>query len=262
MNLDNTQGNTTANKILTVPFALAVLLLGSAAILAGPIASRMDFRHGKKAIPLVARLTELNANALYPYVLRSESKLEQAFVEALGTDEYIQWRLEDTSVSPNDPLRFVNLFVTYYSGGANLVPHTPDVCYLGNGYNPSQAHENIGLGVPSLSAKTPEVPVRVCSFVKTAIFNSRETTVVYTFYCNGAFVATRTGVRILINDPASEHAYFSKIEVSFPGGRNAPAADRATTIEGARRVFDKVLPLLLRDHFPDFEAAEAARKSS
>ncbi len=242
-------------KLVTAPFVVAVVLLGSAAILAGPVASRLDFRRAKEPLPLTARLTELDVDALYPYVLKEKKYLEPSFVEALGTEEYIQWKLEDTSAAPHDPLRFVNLFVTYYSGGVNLVPHTPDVCYLGNGYNPSQAHENMEMALPSLGAQTPEVPVRVCSFVKTAIFNSHETTVVYTFYCNGHFVSTRTGVRLLINDPAAKHAYFSKIEVSFPG------ADRSTSIKGARRIFDKVLPILIRDHFPDFQAAEATPKS-
>ena len=255
MSLRDEQGSASSSaSVLTAPFVVAVVVLGGAAILAGPVASRLDWRHDKKPLPLLSRLDDLNADALYPYVLRQAGKLEPAFVEALGTKDYIQWRLEDTSVRPDDPLRFADLFVTYYSGGGNLVPHTPDVCYLGNGYNPSQAHENMALRVPSVSSKTAKVPVRVCSFVKTAIFDSRETTVVYTFYCNGQFTGTRTGVRILLNDPSAAHAYFSKIEVSFPG------ADRASAVEGARRLFDKVLPLLIRDHFPDFEAAEAAGK--
>ena len=45
---------------------------------------------------------------------------------------------------------------------------------------------------PSLGANATPVPIRVCSFAKTAIFNRNVTSVVYTFYCNGRFAATRT----------------------------------------------------------------------
>ena len=80
--------------------------------------------------------------------------------------------------------------------------------------------------------------------------NRTKETVLYTFHCNGRFVATRTGVRILINDLWNTYAYFSKIEVSFP------KATRTLSIEGAKKFFDRVLPLLLRDHWPDFTAEE------
>ena len=229
-------------RLVTAPFVVAVLLLGTAAILAGPVAARLNLSQGKKALPLRAALSELDPTRLHPYTLVTALGIEPEMVEALGTNRYIAWRLEDTSAAADSPVRFGNLFVTYYSGGVNLVPHTPDVCYLGSGYNPTQTHENKQARLPSLGAT---VPIRVCSFIKTAIFNSDEMTVVYTFYCNGRFVNTRTGVRILINDPKRAHAYFAKIEVSFP------RADRKSAVEGARKLFDKVLPILVGEHFPD-----------
>ncbi len=229
-------------RLLTLPFVVAVLLLGAAAILAGPVAARLDLTQGKKALPLRAPLSSLDPTRLDPYTVVRAQRLGPEMVEALGTDRYIAWRLEDTSAAADSPIRIGDLFVTYYSGGVDLVPHTPDVCYLGSGYNPKGAHENKQIQMPSVGAT---VPIRVCSFVKTAIFNSDETTVVYTFYCNGRFVNTRTGVRILINDPRKTHSYFAKIEVSFP------RADRKSAVEGARKLFDKVLPILVREHFPD-----------
>jgi len=229
-------------RLVTLPFVVAVLLLGMAAILMGPVAARLDLTQGKKAAALKAPLSELDAGQLDPYVIRDTVDLEPEMVEALGTKDYLNWRLEDTGVAASSPTRFADLLVTYYSGGVELVPHTPDICYLGSGYNPTQAHENTQAELPSLGAT---VPIRVCSFIKTAIFNSDETTVVYTFYCNGRFVNTRTDVRILMNDPRNAYAYFAKIEVSFP------RADRTSAVEGARKLFDKVLPILVREHFPD-----------
>jgi hypothetical protein len=76
----------------------------------------------------------------------------------------------------------------------------------------------------------------------------------YTFHCNGEFAATRTGVRKLINDLSAVHAYFCKIEIGFP------YASREESIRGAERLLNGLLPALLRDHLPDFYAAEEQAK--
>jgi hypothetical protein len=236
--------------MVTRPFVVAIVLLGIGALLAGPVARWADFRQTKAALPLKASLSTLSAEALRPYKDLHREDFDPSIVEALGTDEYLSWHLEDTSVAPNDPLRYANLLVTYYSGGNALVPHTPDVCYLGSGYEPAQAHENTEISLPSLDSNAKTVPIRVCSFARTAVFNREITSVVYTFYCNGRFAATRTGVRLLTHDPRDTHAFFSKVEVSFP------RATREQNINGAKKLFDRLLPVLTEDHWPDFEAAE------
>jgi hypothetical protein len=230
---------------------VAVILLVAAAILAGPVARRLNLKEGKKALPLRAPLSGLDERAIAPYRVKARHLLDPAIVEALGTDRYIEWSLEDTSVPPGAPLREANLFVTYYSGGHHLVPHTPDVCYLGGGYVQAQPHEITEFEVATRGSPS-RVPVRVCTFAQTEVFDHREFSVVYTFHCNGQFVATRTGVRLLINDPRNTYLYFSKIEVNFPG------ATRAQAVEGAGKLFEVVLPVLVRDHWPDFEAEERA----
>jgi hypothetical protein len=177
-------------------------------------------------------------------------------VDALGTDQYINWVLEDTSVPTADPLRVAYLFVTYDTGGVNLVPHTPDECRLGAGYQPAQPHENVEVNVPHLAPDLASIAVRLCTFVKTAVFNREEVSVVYTFHCDGRFVATRSGVRLLINDLTNRYAYFSKVEVSFP------RATREQSLQGAVKLLDRLLPVLVRDHFPDYAAAESAARQS
>ncbi len=238
--------------IVTPPFVVAIILLALAAVLAGPVARWKDFKQTKEPLPLKTPLSRLSAEALSPYKIIRRESLEPTMVEALGTEEYLSWVLEDTTLQRTDPLNRANLMVTYYSGGSTLVPHTPDVCYLGAGYEPAQPHKNREITVPSLSVRKGVVPIRVCSFAKTAVFNRDKTSVVYTFYCNGRFVATRTGVRLLTHDPRDTYAFFSKVEVSFPG------ATREENVEGARRLFDRLLPLLIEDHWPDFDVAEQA----
>ena len=251
--------------LITLPFGLAVALLGVAAILAGPVSSWMDFQQGKAALPLKKPLGALDVGALLPYRTIERQTLESTVVEALGTDQYINWTLEDTSVPQTDPLRYAHLFVTCDTGGVNLVPHTPDECRLGAGYQAAQPHENIDIGVPIASPRTLEsggglaagmIPVRLCTFLKTAVFNREEVSVVYTFHCNGRFVATRNGVRLLINDMSNRYAYFSKVEVSFP------RATREQSLHGATKLLERLLPVLVKDHFPDFEAAETAARQS
>lgn len=237
-------------SLITTPFITAVVILGIAAILTGPVASWMKLKQRKEALPLKKPLHLMDEGALGPYRLISRNTLEPVVVEALGTKDYISWTLEDTDLKPGDPLKHVILFVTYYTGGSNLVPHTPDVCYLGAGYSPGQPHENKEIDVRRLSRGDARLPIRICTFVKTAIFDNESVSVVYTFQCNGKYVNTRTGVRLLINDLSDTYAYFSKVEVSFPG------ATREQSIEGSKKVFDYTLPLLMRDHWPDFEAAE------
>lgn len=235
-------------------FLLAVILLAIAAILAGPVSAWRDLRQMKEPLPLKRPLSTMREYRLAPYEVVGKQVLEPAMVEALDTDQYIYWELRDTSLPPEDPLATAVLFVTYYTGGSSLVPHTPDVCFVGAGYNPAQPHENKSIEVPTLTPGARELPVRVCTFARTAIFNQEKTTVLYTFHTNGEFVATRTDVRLRTHNPLDTHAYFSKVEIGFP------RATRAQAIDGADKLLARVLPVLLEDHYPDFEAAERAAR--
>ncbi|MFQ5495852.1 MAG: hypothetical protein ACE5EX_10780 [Phycisphaerae bacterium] len=229
---------------------MAVALLSFGAVLAGPVARWMNVTQQKLPLPLKSPLDALDETGLRPYRVVRRTVLDPAVVNALGTEQYIQWMLEDTEVAEHDPRRFGSLLVTYYTGGNNLVPHTPDVCRLGSGYNPAQPHENREITIGSDDGEARRVPVRVLTFGKTAIFGREKVTVVYTFYCNGVFMLGSHRVRIRLNTPTHTYAYFSKVEVSFP------LADREQNILAARKLFSRLIPLLVRDHWPDFQAAE------
>lgn len=233
------------------PFVVAVILLIGAGVLVGPGSGWANLRQAKRALPIRKPLSALNESALRPYKVAYRNILEPTVIEALGTTEYLDWTLENPNASSTDPFRRANLFITYDSGGTNLVPHTPDECRLGAGYQAAQAHENRNLMMEVGSRGRMEVPVRLCSFIKTAVFNRQESSVVYTFGCNGKMVATRPGVRLLINDPRNTYAYFSKVEISFP------YASREETVAGAAKLLERLLPELWDEHWPEFEAAEA-----
>lgn len=241
-------------RLASPPFVLGAAMLAAGAILAGPVASAFNYKRFKEPLPLKARLDALDESRLGPYRVVSRAQLDPTHAEALGTDQYITWLLEDTRVPENEPLRYAHLHISYYTGGSNLVPHTPDVCMLGHGYEPTQSHEYKDIVLDKTVGGGAELPIRVCTFGKTAVFNREEMSVIYTFNCNGTFTNRRDGVRLRVNAPANTYAYFSKIEVSFPG------ASRAQSIEGAQKLFSVVLPVLMEQHWPDFAAAEAAAK--
>lgn len=253
MNLD-ADGPNRERRFFSGPFLLAAFLLLAAGVLIGPVAGWANLRQVKLALPLKKSLSALEEMAVVPYRVVNRRTLEPTVIEALGTDQYIDWSLEDSSAGSNDPLRYASLFITYESGGANLVPHTPDECRLGAGYQPVQAHENRKVHLPSMPVGQTDPQVRLCTFMKTAVFNREENSVVYTFCANGRILATRNEVRLAINDPRDRHAYFSKVEVSFP------RASREQTLQGAHRLFDRLLPVLLREHWPDVAAAEGRSK--
>ena len=245
----------TRDRILNVPFILGAAFLSIAAVLAGPIADWLGIRQQKEPLPLRRPLGALDPRRLVPFRLVQSFVLEPEILDAMETDQYVSWVLENTSASPTDPLRYAHLFITYYSGGRTLAPHRPDLCYLGAGYEPAQAHENVDIDLgrahPSLSA----VPVRVCTFVKTALRDREKESVVYTFFANGRFASTSHGVRRLTSGLSNRYAFFSKVEIKFP------RANREQCLAGAIELYTLVLPALLEDHWPDFAAAEqAARK--
>lgn len=245
-----------------MPFLLTVVILGAA------VGAR-SFLHGvlaaqqKLPIPLRQPLAKLDKKLLKPYEFLGRATLSAAVIESLGTDQYINWGLRDAKVKRRaDPLRRVNLHVAYYSGGRDLVPHTPDQCMRGAGYEPTRA-ENIDVYIPSLDRS---IPLRVLTFEKSSILRNEKPTVCYTFHANGDFTCTRNGVRRRINSLGSRHAYFCKIEVSFGSSGSKPAnPSREDSIKAATEFLNRFLPVLLDNHLPEWKevlAEEAAAKAA
>lgn len=236
-----------------LPFWIAGAILGLAAFVVGPAVVARGGNEVKLPLPLRKPLDKLDREALGPYRFVTSQTMPAAVEDALGTHEYISWLLNDTSIKDkHNPLRRINLFVTYYTGGRNPVPHTPDQCYLGRGYQPI-VKENLKVEMPTIGGL---VPIRALTFEGSKLLGHEEITVVYLFHCNGRFVETRSRVRDLITSYAEKYAYFSKIEVTFGTGVNAPDPSRQDTIEAARKFLDRVLPVLVDEHFPDWEAVQ------
>jgi len=211
-------------------------------------------------LPLALRkpLEALDPNRLAPYEVVKLPKIgEETIVEALGTKDYIQWQLLDTGLSADDPFYRGNLFVTYYTGNPDKVPHVPDWCYVGSGGIIDQKLE-ISITVPGcgresdgdqltlriLEIKTPHHGIGMTSYARRVVS--------YVFGVNGDYACTRTEVRMKQRNRKDRYAYFSKVEVWFEGGQELPVSQH---VEAMEKIYRKVLPLLWSEHWPDWEAA-------
>ncbi|NLX12753.1 MAG: exosortase-associated EpsI family protein [Phycisphaerales bacterium] len=237
--------------------------LGCAAILLAfavgfeVMAKRLNVWMIKKPLPLKIALDDMDQRKLLPYELRQQMQIHPEVVNELGTTQYIQWILEDTS-RPDRHNResWIQLFVTYYTGNPDQVPHVPEQCYLGQG-NTTVEDRLIDVEIPRLGPGFT-IPVHLLVFRMSATFGNRESLVLYTFHANGEFKATRTGVRTLLGNPSSRYSYFSKLELTFGVNEAMPPIDEA--LETGIKFLQTVVPVLVEDHWPDWEAA--TRESS
>ena len=212
----------------------------------------------KQPLALRKSLDALDPNKLRPYEVVVLPKIaDQAVEEALGTKDYIQWQLLNTELSAGDPFYRGGLFVTYYTGNPDKVPHVPDWCYVGSGSIVEKRHK-ISITVPGcglesdgdrlairvLEIKVPQHGMGITSFTRKVVS--------YVFSVNGDYARTRTDVRMKQRNRKDRYAYFSKVEVWFEGGEDLSVSQHVEAMEG---VYQKVLPLLWSEHWPDWEAA-------
>ena len=246
------------------PFLACVVVLVGAIIGAGPVAERLKIVLRKEAVPLRRPLNKLDKAILGPYRFTRAYALDQAVVDALGTDVYIDWEFKDRKAKDKTALRRVRLFVTYYTGQPDLVPHVPDECYQAAGYTLLE-RGNTHVDVPSVGAKDDRLPVRLLGFEQKSegLFSAARGTdngrvyVLYFFLTNGRFVTTRNQVRVQTANLTQRYAYFAKFEVKFTSD-TGKAANESESLAAMQKLMRTVLPVFLGDHFADWEALQSA----
>jgi len=234
-------------------FLVCVVVL---AVCAGGLkvgAERLMWHFRKLELPLRKPFDDMDVQKLWPYKLLASRKIPEEIEEELGTKEYIQWTLIDSSVRENDPFAVVDLFVTYYTGDPERVPHVPDWCYVGSGGRVAES-ENIEITVADNGTGSDELPVRILEIVVPRGGINQVRTVGYFFAVNGEYRCTRTGVRIRVNRLTDRYAYFSKVEVSFPQCRDA---EREATINALTKFLRKLVPVLAAEHWPNWAEAKS-----
>jgi hypothetical protein len=210
----------------------------------------------KEPMPLKKSLDLLDEKALAPYKVVSKPKItNQEVLESLGTEDYIQWILEDSEVaSDTSPVRKCSLFITYYAL-PDRVPHVPEECYTGVGHqrltSDSMTFEINKEGI------VEKIPARYLVFARTSSnYWGMDTKfpVLYLFNVNEVYANSREDARFALNKNIfSKYSYFSKVEWKFYntrfGKRIYPGKEEAIT--ASQKLLSVILPILEKEHWPD-----------
>jgi hypothetical protein len=218
----------------------------------------------KSAVPLKRPLDSLDQAKLLPeyepHRIQPEP-LDPEVIANLGTDQYLQWNLTDRQRGREDNASRARVFITYYTGQPDPVPHNPKECLAAAGLT-LEEQSAVDVTVTDKDGGTVVIPVNVLEFALPAGTTMSGTprdrnerlVVAYFFYANGRYVTSRTAVRAAVSNLWDRYAYYSKIELSFTDDAFGNLADRETTIAATRRLLQKLMPILWDDHYQDWNA--------
>jgi len=232
-------------------FLICAAVLALAGVGMSLAARRLGLHWAKEPLPLKKPLQALDEARLAPYGVTAKIPIEnEDILRALGTEDYLQWRLEDPREPVESPVRSLLLFVTYYRR-PDRVPHVPEECYTGGGY------QRLATSAVALRAGTPdhprEIPGRYLLFEKTTPDlgpAAARFPVLYLFRVNGEYAGSRDEARMALNKNLfRKHSYFCKIELVFNQSSAAPTRDVAAA--ASEKLLGVLLPLLEQEHWPD-----------
>ncbi len=216
----------------------------------------------KEPMPLKKPLDLLDESQLGPYKVISKSKIEnEEVIESLGTEDYIQWLLEDTTAAANSPVRRCMVFITYYDL-PDRVPHVPEECYAGGGYQ-KMASDGVTFEVSGvkgvLSPQAKKIPGKYLVFASTDSnywYRNTKFSLLYLINVNGIYAGNRKNARIALNKNIfGKYSYFSKIElgpfISGIGARSCPT--RKEAVLAGQKLLSVILPILEKEHWPDWK---------
>lgn len=246
-------------------------LLTTAALTMQAAAQWFDLHFRKQPVPLRSALFTLDRSRLGPDFEADpvpRAPLNDETLATLGTRDYLDLRLRSTSRREDDPTRWADVFVSYYTGKPDQVPHVPDECMAAQGFKLVEA-SFVDIPVNGVGAPGDRIPMRVAVFeapqsqvrgLLGASLGGKATrkTVMYFFHVNGKYRTTRDQVRLAQANLFERYAYYAKIELSFTDSGGAPAG-RDESIAAAAPLLQKLMPMLLADHFADWEALRAGR---
>lgn len=224
----------------------------------------------KLPLPLKRSLDDMDEAKLGRYKVVQKTKIENHdILESLGTTDYIQWFLEDTQADASSPVRFCSLFITYYTGDPDRVPHVPEECITGAGDQMLSGEIptlKLDLGNANISGIKIEngkadLNIRYLGFSRknSNIWESDfNYGVTYFFKVNGKFSSTRDGTRAIMGQNLfGKYSYFSKVEWKFLGQASGGTiyGDKDEVLAASEKLLGVLLPILESDHWPDWEKA-------
>jgi len=208
----------------------------------------------KRALPLKKSLEFLDEKGLAPYQVVSKKKIEDRdIVKKLGTEDYIQWVLEDTEQAADSSVKRCLLFITYYQL-PDRVPHVPEECWTGDGYQ-RLTRENVTFEVKDGAGFEVKVPGKYLVFSPIGA-NVWQSSVripnLYFFRVNGQYAGSREEARIALNKNLfGKYSYFCKVEFVFNKSSISPSKEQA--VSASEKLLNVILPILEAEHWPDWE---------
>jgi hypothetical protein len=245
---------TIRSNYLQPAFLVCVGVLATAAITVSALIKLSGIYLTKEPLPLKKPFTQLDISKLAPYTLSAKSQIDNPDVlENLGTEDYLQWTLEDTTVPADSDVRFCTLFVTYY-GLPDKVPHVPEECYIGGGFrritseavalkiNQGGSQQQISAHYIVFAVAKPDAWLGEIAFP-----------VLYTFSVNGEYAGARGDVRLILNKNLfGRFSYFSKVEWKFYNSKFGRAIypDKQAALAASEKLLAVILPILEKEHWP------------
>jgi hypothetical protein len=213
----------------------------------------------KEPLPIKKPLDLIDEKPLGSYAATRKDKItDTEMLEALGTENYLQWTIEDTDEPGDSSVRMCSLFITYYEL-PDRVPHVPEECYTGTGYQKLASEAvTIELAEGTADDGTPlSVPARYLVFTGMGSDHWRTVKfpILYLFNVNGIYANSREEARVALNrNIFGKHSYFSKVEWKFYGLKFGqliyPMKDEAVRASG--KLLSVLLPILEQEHWPDW----------
>jgi hypothetical protein len=208
----------------------------------------------KEPFPLKKSLDLLDEKDLAPYKVASKTEISnQEVIESLGTQDYIQWLLEDTEAAVDSTVRQCSLFITYYDL-PDRVPHVPEECYTGVGHQ-RLTSDSVTFEI-NKDGVVEKIPATYLVFASTnSNYWGMDTKfpVLYLFNVNESYANNRESARFALNKNIfSKHSYFSKVEWKFFNIRFGkpiyPTKEEA--IAASKKLLSIILPILEKEHWP------------
>jgi len=241
-------------------FLICAIVLAAAGSSMSLAIKRFGVYLKKEPLPLKKSLSLLDENTLTPYKVISKDKIDnEEIIKSLGTEQYIQWNLEDIEAAEQSPVRKCQLLITYYEL-PDVVPHVPEECYTGSGYQ-KLSSDSVTFSFKKEDLVT-EIPGRYVVFASSdsgyrQLKASLQFSVLYFFSVNNDYLNSRETARLALNkNIRSKHSYFSKVEWKFFnvkfGVQIYPTREEA--IAASEKLLKVLLPVLEKEHWPDMKS--------
>lgn len=238
-------------------FIACALLLVLMATAMRPAAAAVSEWSRKRPVYVRAALRDIDKSKLLGF--RFVEDIGKDSAKVVETDEFVEWRFGITDPA-HRLCQVAYLLVHYYvgHGAAPKIPHTPEVCYRQAG-NQVTDIGGVDVPVPGLAVDGGDAPIISAKYVRMSHPQqpeNKDICVVYVFCVNGDFLNDREWARIRLAMPWNRAVYFAKIECVT----RVPRGDLDAALETCKTFMARVIPELIRTHFPTADDIARAEK--